>query len=150
MASTVCEVVAEQGKAEHDQRNWLVSLGERLSTPLVAAFLRREGVSAVGMSAQELIVATEPTQDVDSAPIMTESNYRINSLVMPLLQGGIVPVVTGYLAGTEGGELTTLGRGGSDLTAAVLAACLGAKSLHLWKVRLHSIPCLPRDESCWL
>jgi aspartate kinase len=64
---------------------------------------------------------------------MDESKRRTNEQILPLIRERKVPVVTGFLGKTAGGEITTLGRGGSDTTAVVLGSCLGAREVVLIK-----------------
>ena len=105
----------------------VLSVGERLSAPIVAAALRREGVDAVAYDARELLV-TGP--EFGAARILEEPTRR--RVRRALLEDGRVPVVPGFIAATEDGVTTTLGRGGSDHTASVLGEALAAKAIELW------------------
>ena len=106
------------------------SLGERLSAPLVAAAVRELGVPSEAIEATELIVtdafhgAAEPQMEMTRA----KSQMRLR----PLLEKGIVPVVTGFIGATAEGQLTTLGRGGSDYSATILGAAIGADEVIIW------------------
>jgi bifunctional aspartokinase / homoserine dehydrogenase 1 len=111
-------------------RDSISSLGERLSAPLVAAVLTDHGVVSEAIEATELFVtdschgAAEPRMDL--------TRERCQARLRPLLQKGIVPVVTGFIGATEEGVLTTLGRGGSDYSATILGSAVDADEVIIW------------------
>lgn len=111
-------------------RDRVTSLGEQLSTNILAALLRGRGLRAQAVSAAELIVTDN--QFGAARPHMELTCQRVRERLLPLIQSGITPVVTGYIAATEDGIMTTLGRGGSDFSAAILGACLGAQEVLIW------------------
>jgi aspartokinase/homoserine dehydrogenase 1 len=106
------------------------SLGERLSAPLVAAKLRGLGVASEAVDATELIITdgfhggAEPEMDLTR----DKSQARLGAL----LEKGVTPVVTGFIGASHSGELTTLGRGGSDYSATILGAALDADEVIIW------------------
>lgn len=106
------------------------SLGERLSAPLVAAAVKELGVSGASVESSELIVTDDFHGGAD--PLMSETRAKSQVKIFPLLEQGIVPVVTGFIGATEDGELTTLGRGGSDYSATILGAALDAEEVIIW------------------
>ena len=106
------------------------SLGERLSAPLVAAALAECGVESEAIDASELVV-TDANHGAAS-PQMDPTRQRCEARLRPLLWQGIVPVVTGFIGATTDGVLTTLGRGGSDYSAAILGAALNADEVVIW------------------
>jgi len=106
------------------------SLGERLSAPLVAAAVREQGVPSQSLEATELIVTDAFHGGAE--PLMDKTRLRSQARLQPLLEKGIVPVVTGFLGATEQGQLTTLGRGGSDYSATILGAALEADEVIIW------------------
>ena len=105
-------------------------MGERLSTPLLAAALNELGVSSVPVSATEVIV-TDPHHG-RAEPLMDNTRERAEKCLRPLLKKGVVPVVTGFIGATIEGVPTTLGRGGSDYSATILGAALGAQETIIW------------------
>src|ERR1700719_4542788 len=105
-------------------------MGERLSTPLLAAALNELGVSGVPVSATEVIV-TDPHHG-RAEPLMDNTRDRSEKRLRPLLKKGVVPVVTGFIGATVDGVPTTLGRGGSDYSATILGAALGAQETIIW------------------
>jgi len=106
------------------------SLGERLVAPLVAAKLRGLGMASEAVDATELIVTdgfhggAEPEMDL--------TRDRSQARLGALLEKGITPVVTGFIGASRSGELTTLGRGGSDYSATILGAVLDAEEVIIW------------------
>ncbi len=68
----------------------------------------------------------------DAAPLMEVTGYQVKETLGQVLAEGKVPVVTGYIGATQGGETTTFGRGGSDLTATVIASSIGADEVWIW------------------
>jgi bifunctional aspartokinase / homoserine dehydrogenase 1 len=105
-------------------------IGERLSAPLVAGAIAELGVRSVVVSATEVIVS-DPHHG-RAEPLMTPTHDRAEARLRPLLNQGIVPVVTGFIAATPDGIQTTLGRGGSDYSATILGAALGAQETIIW------------------
>jgi bifunctional aspartokinase / homoserine dehydrogenase 1 len=105
-------------------------VGERLSAPLVAGAICELGLRSVAVSATEVIV-TDPHHG-RAEPLMTPTRARAEARLRPLLNQGIVPVVTGFIAATPEGIQTTLGRGGSDYSATILGAALGAQETVIW------------------
>jgi bifunctional aspartokinase / homoserine dehydrogenase 1 len=106
------------------------SLGERLSAPLVSAALKELGVQSEAVEATELIVTDDFHGGAE--PLMEQTRGKSQGRILPLLEKGIVPVVTGFLGATLEGELTTLGRGGSDYSATILGAALDADEVIIW------------------
>src|SRR5438309_8834 len=124
-------------------RDSLSSLGERLSVPVVAAALAQRGVSSKPIEATELVVTDSYHGAAD--PCMDVTRERCQTRLRPLLQQGIVPVVTGFIGATPEGALTTLGRGGSDYSATIMGAALHADEVIIWTDVdgvLTSDPCL--------
>ena len=106
------------------------SLGERLSAPMVSAAVRELGLRSEPLEATELIVTDEFHGGAD--PLMKDTRARSQSRIFPMLEKGIVPIVTGFIGATREGQLTTLGRGGSDFSATILGAALDAREVIIW------------------
>jgi bifunctional aspartokinase / homoserine dehydrogenase 1 len=108
----------------------VTSFGEQLSVSILAAVLRERGVRAQAISATELLV----TDDSFGAatPSMDLTRERLQQRVKPLVERGVIVVITGYIAATEQGVTTTLGRGGSDYAAAIIGAGLDADEVWIW------------------
>jgi bifunctional aspartokinase / homoserine dehydrogenase 1 len=105
-------------------------LGERLCAPLVAAALSDAGVASEALDATELVITDFVHGGAE--PRIDQTRARCQSRLAPLLEMGIVPVVTGFIGSTEKGVVTTLGRGGSDYSATILAEALDADEVVIW------------------
>jgi aspartokinase/homoserine dehydrogenase 1 len=108
----------------------VTSFGEQLSVSILAAVLRERGVRAQAISATELIVTDDHFGE--ATPLMDQTRQRLQQRVRPLIERGVIPVITGYIAATEEGVTTTLGRGGGDYTAAIVGAGLDADEVWIW------------------
>jgi aspartokinase/homoserine dehydrogenase 1 len=127
----LCGAVAVLAHIAPRASDILVSRGERLSATIVAAVLSRGGRRARYVDAID-VVATDG-QHGGAAPNLTETSRRARHVLRPLLAGGVTPVVPGFIGKAPDGSPATLGRGGTDLTATLLARPLGAKRVVLWK-----------------
>jgi bifunctional aspartokinase / homoserine dehydrogenase 1 len=104
--------------------------GERLSAPLVAAAISELGLRSAVVTATEVIITDGHHGRAE--PLMAETRKRAEARLRPLINEGIVPVVTGFIGATPEGVPTTLGRGGSDYSATILGAALGARETVIW------------------
>jgi aspartate kinase len=107
-----------------------VSYGERLAASLLAATLERAGLPARYVDARRCIL----TDDAHgrAAPLFADTERCTRGELLPLVDAGSVPVLGGYIAATRDGVTTTLGRGGSDYTAALVGAAIGAEEIQIW------------------
>jgi aspartate kinase len=112
-------------------RDYLVSFGERLSVRLVAAYLDSAGVKARAMDAWDAGLLSD--SNFSAAELDEDSWNRVPGALNPLMDEGVLPVITGFIAKDRHGNITTLGRGGSDLSATFIAAALGAEEVQVWK-----------------
>jgi len=108
----------------------VASFGERLSAPIVARALRARGTPAQAVDARALI-RTDDRHQRATADLAATKRAARKGLARALARG-VVPVVTGFIASGPEGETTTLGRSGSDTTAAILGAVLGARRIVIW------------------
>jgi aspartate kinase len=107
-----------------------VAIGERLSALLIAAYLRAQGVRAEAVNARDVIVTDAVFGN--ATPLMGPTREKAQAVLAPMLAQGVLPVVTGFNGATADGRPTTLGRGGSDFSASILAAALAAGELWIW------------------
>jgi len=107
-----------------------VAAGERLSALLVAECLNAEGTAAAAVNAWEVVVTDAVFGN--ASPLMDPTREKARGRLLPLLEKGLVPVVTGFNGATHDGRPTTLGRGGSDFSASILAAALDAAEVWIW------------------
>jgi len=108
-------------------REQIRATGERLSTPLVASFLADRGLDARSVDASSLVRMNADNRTVDSH----QTTVFIQSWATTL-SASLISVITGFIGGTACGNTLTLGRGGSDFTAALLASALGADRMERW------------------
>jgi aspartate kinase len=120
----------------------VVSYGEQLSSRLLAEVLKAKGIRARQMDSRRLIV----TDDEYGAaqPVWDETERLIKIELEYLIQNGEIPVMGGFIAASRSGETTTLGRGGSDYSAALVAAALRARELQIWTDVTGVMTCDPR------
>lgn len=114
-------------------RDYLVSFGERMSVRVMAAYLRQDGVDAVPYDAWDVGFVSD--SNFTSAELLEEVWQRIPEHLTAYASGamGAVPVVTGFIAKDRAGNITTLGRGGSDLTATMIGSAMRAEEIQTWK-----------------
>ncbi|NOZ29036.1 MAG: aspartate kinase [Chloroflexi bacterium] len=126
----LCQSIAVLGELTARGLDVVSGLGERLAAPLLAAVLRARGIPAEAVDASEIIVTDSHFGSAN--PLMEPTRERTRARLLPLVEGGVVPVVTGFVGATEKGVATTLGRGGSDYSAAIIGACLDADRVEIW------------------
>jgi len=112
-------------------KDYLVSFGERLSVRIAAACFNSMGIKAKAVDAWDAGFVSDSNHT--SAELAEESWHLIPEKLLPPVEEGILQVVTGFIAKDKEGNITTLGRGGSDFTAAMIAAACGAAELQIWK-----------------
>lgn len=120
--------IKSRGRLDASERDLVLSFGERMSARVVAQTLRGMGHLATPVDAFDLGLLSDSNHG--HARPLPESRASVREA---LAQVPGIPVVTGFLAKDAHGNLTTLGRNGSDLTAALVAEAVGAGELHLWK-----------------
>jgi aspartokinase/homoserine dehydrogenase 1 len=118
------------GEAPPRSKDEAVAIGERLSTLLVAAWLESQGTPAKAVNAAQVIVTDAVFGN--ATPLMEPTREKAQAVLRPMIEQGVVPVVTGFNGATADGRPTTLGRGGSDFSASILAAVLDAAELWIW------------------
>lgn len=128
------EVREARGGVDRKRRKFfqdaIVSHGERLSAALLAAVLSENKVAAANVDARRCIITDD---DYGCAtPLMTETFRKSQQHLQPLIESSTIPVLGGFIGSTLTGETTTLGRGGSDYTAAIIGAALDANEIQIW------------------
>ena len=108
----------------------VVAFGEIMSSFLITSYLNLTGIKAQQVVATKCIVTNQHFGGADFKLAATRKNTR--NTILPLLKDGLVPVITGFIAATSHGETTTLGRGGSDYSAAIIAYALLAEEIQIW------------------
>lgn len=126
----LCQETSLARKLAHPTRDAIASLGERLCALLLAAALCERDVPSQAVEATELIVTDANHGCAD--PHMERTRERCQEFLAPVMERGVIPVVTGFIGATIDGVLTTLGRGGSDYSATILGAALDAEEVIIW------------------
>lgn len=108
----------------------IIGVGEKLAARIIAALLRDNDLRGVAIDGTDVII----TNDVhgNATPLLDETFEQVNSHLLSMLDHQIIPVVTGFIGATVDGKPTTMGRGGSDYTATVLAICTDAEEVWIW------------------
>jgi aspartate kinase len=107
-----------------------VAIGERLSALLMAAYLEGQGTPALAVNAAAVVVTDAVFGSAN--PQLGPTREKAFRELVPRIEAGILPVVTGFNGATADGRPTTLGRGGSDFSASILASVLDASELWIW------------------
>ncbi len=107
-----------------------VAVGERLTVLLVSEYLNANGTRSAGVNSSSVVVTDAVFGN--ASPLMEPTRQKAAEQLQPLLEKGILPVLTGFNGATADGRPTTLGRGGSDFSASILAAALDAAELWIW------------------
>src|ERR1700719_364564 len=108
----------------------VAAFGEMLSAKIVAAAFAARGLKGVHVDSRDILV-TDSTY-MQAVPQYDETNVRLQEKVQPLLEAGQVPVMGGFIGANRAGITTTIGRGGSDFSAAIFGAGLGADRIEIW------------------
>src|SRR5712671_3454727 len=108
----------------------LASFGERFSARLFAAALEKSGVPAVPVTSSDFVLTCDTFRDAQ--PHLEKSKQRGRDVLLPLLEAGVVAVVTGFIGATPDGRITTLGRNSSDFSGAIIAHVVDADELVIW------------------
>jgi aspartate kinase len=126
----IVKSVSILGELTDRSRDTFAGFGERLSTLLLTHCLRREGVPAVLVQAGDVMIT-----DADytkAVPQFDVINKKAKEVFLPLLQSRQIVVTQGFIGATPGGIATTIGRGGSDYSAAIFGAALGVEEIQIW------------------
>ncbi|HEV2396329.1 MAG TPA: aspartate kinase [Candidatus Sulfotelmatobacter sp.] len=122
--------IHHSAKLDLKMQDQLLGFGECFSSQLVAETLREAGLNASHVDARQCVITDD--RHSQAGPIWELTNERVQDVVGPLLEASVVPVLGGFIASTADGVPTTLGRGGSDFSAAIFAAALGSARVEIW------------------
>jgi len=126
----LCGSIAALGEFTMRGNDTIASRGEEISSHILAATLRARGIRAEALSATTLVRTDDHYGSAN--PDLAATRRLVAERLRPLLDEAVLPVVTGYIGATERGVTTTLGRGGSDYSAAILGSCLDAEEVWIW------------------
>jgi aspartate kinase len=126
----LCRAIAILGEASPRALDAVASLGERMNVRLLAAIVNDAGVKAKAIEATEFVVTNSHFQNAHPDFKITAEKTR--ECLNPLMDEGIIPITTGFIGATPEGIITTLGRGGSDYSAAIIGKALPADDVWIW------------------
>jgi aspartate kinase len=127
---TLLGSLATAGESPSALKDEVVSYGERLSSNLLAAVMRAQGLNAEMVDGRRCIITDEQYGHAVPLSGLTEMQTRAN--IEPLVAKGKIPVIGGFIAVSQAGLTSTLGRGGSDYSAALIGAALNAQQIQIW------------------
>ena len=122
--------IAAIGESSPRALDAVASLGERMSATVLAAALQSARFPAIAVDASQLVCTNDRFQN--AVPDIETTRRQSRQVLLPLLQEGQIPVVTGFIGAAPCGAVTTLGRGGSDYSASLLASVLPANEVWIW------------------
>jgi aspartokinase/homoserine dehydrogenase 1 len=126
----LCDAVRVLGELSPRALDTISGMGEQMSVRILAAYLRQLGHKAEALDATELITTDNNFQSAN--PLMDKTRKQSADRLLPLLEDDVIPVVTGFIAATDDGLTTTLGRGGSDYSASIIGQTLDADEVWIW------------------
>jgi aspartate kinase len=129
----LARLVGALGVLREVSPRWLdaiAAVGEILSSRIVAAALTAQGLAATWVDARRAIVTTD--EFTRAVPLIPETTTALGAAIDPWLVARRIPVIGGFVGATTAGVTSTLGRGGSDYSAAIIGACLGASEIQIW------------------
>jgi aspartate kinase len=126
----LCKAIAVLGESSPRTLDTVASIGERMCVRLLSAVLESAGVSSKAIESTEFVITNDHFQHAH--PDFKATTEKTQQLLNPLLDQGIVPVTTGFIGSTPEGAITTLGRGGSDYSAAIIGSVLPADDVWIW------------------
>jgi len=119
------------GELTPKSRDTVIAFGEKLSAPIVSGALKDLGRKSVHLTGGEAGIVTDNNFG-EAGLLMNFTKFQVEKNLEPLLKSETIPVITGFIASTQNGETTTLGRGGSDYTATIIGAALEADEVWIW------------------
>jgi aspartate kinase len=126
----VIKGIAAVGECSPRTADYVASFGELCSSAIVVGAFTARGVPATWVDPRQCLVTNN--EHTCAAPVFGETNARMAARLGPLVEQGQVPVLGGFVGATASGVTTTIGRGGSDYSAALVGAALGAKRIEIW------------------
>jgi aspartate kinase len=127
--SELVKGLAVMGEFTPRANDAMTSFGERISSVIVTAVFRASGLSAVHLDSRRVIVTDR--RHTQAAPLFEQTNEKLTAAMREMARNAVV-VMGGFIASTEDGVTTTLGRGGSDYTASIVGAGIGAEEIQIW------------------
>ncbi|MDQ3082866.1 MAG: aspartate kinase, partial [Gemmatimonadota bacterium] len=126
----LAEALSTLGHATPRAMDAVAAYGEQLAATLVSAVFAERGIDAEHLDARSVMITDECYMQAEPQTELIAERAR--NTVLPILQAGRVPVMGGFVGATTSGVTTTLGRGGSDYSASLIGAALGAEAIEIW------------------
>jgi len=126
----LCNAIKVLGELSPRALDTVSSLGERLAVRVLSAGVEAAGFPSKPIESSQIIITDNCFQN--AAPDMEETRKRCEKIIVPLLNDGIIPIITGFMGATKEGVITTLGRGGSDYSASIIGVGLKASDVWIW------------------
>ena len=139
---TILRGITLLGEITPRARDKVMSIGEKLSSVLFTYTMKTRGLAADHVHSEKVIITNE--QFGGATPLMDETREAALSALTPLFERNVIPVMGGFIGSTRTGATTTLGRNGSDYSAAIVAAAIGADEVQIWTDVDGLLTCDPR------
>ena len=127
---TLCQGIAILGELTNRSRDAIASVGEELSTMILAKAMAEKGLPAELVDARTWMMTDD--QFAGATPLFDRINEETHNRILPLIEGGKIVITQGFIGATARRITTTLGRGGSDYSAAILGSALNAEEIQIW------------------
>jgi len=139
---TILRGIALLGEITPRARDKVMSIGEKLSSVLFAYTMMMRGLPGDHVESEDVII----TNDVfcGASPLMDKTTEEAKRVLLPLIERNRIPVMGGFIGRTKDGATTTLGRNGSDYSAAIVGAAIGADEVQIWTDVDGLLTCDPR------
>ena len=119
------------GELTPKSTDYVLSFGERMSAPIICGAIRDLKLKAQWFTGKEAGIVTDSNFG-EASPLMNVTVHQLKERIGPLLEKNVIPIVTGYIAATQDGVVTTIGRGGSDYTSTILGVAFAADEVWIW------------------
>ena len=139
---TILSGIALLGEITPRAKDKVVAIGEKLSSVLFAYSMMMRAVPGEHVDSEEVIITD--SRFGEASPLMDDTREAAKKAILPLIERNLIPVMGGFIGRTRDGATTTLGRGGSDYSAAIVGAAVGAEEIQIWTDVDGMMTCDPR------
>lgn len=139
---TILRGIALLGEITARAKDKVVAIGEKLSSVLFAYSMMMRAVPGEHVDSEEVVITDN--RFGEASPLMDETREAAKRTLLPLIERNLIPVMGGFIGRTRDGATTTLGRGGSDYSAAIVGAAIGADEIQIWTDVDGMMTCDPR------
>ncbi|HXG59343.1 MAG TPA: lysine-sensitive aspartokinase 3 [Thermoanaerobaculia bacterium] len=139
---TILKGIALLGEITARAKDKVVAIGEKLSSVLFAYSMMMRALPGEHVDSEEVIITDG--RFGEAGPLMDDTRAAAERLLLPLVERRLIPVMGGFIGRTREGATTTLGRGGSDYSAAIVGAAIGAEEIQIWTDVDGMMTCDPR------